>query len=145
MELEDHPIPAWIVMSAGTGGTSSTIGRFIRYKKYPARLCVAARVWSRVFSGVIDEMHRTPDAASIATMYWLEQRLGRKVGPSTSTNLYGILQIAREMQQRGERGSIVTLLCDSGERYLETYCNPDWVQRQIGDCGVYQQELANSL
>ncbi|MFZ1388617.1 MAG: PLP-dependent cysteine synthase family protein [Thiolinea sp.] len=174
MELEDHPIPAWIVMSAGTGGTSSTIGRFIRYKKYPTRLCVVdpensvffdyyhcrdkdlkhdcgskiegigrPRVEPSFVSGVIDEMRRIPDAASIATMYWLEQRLGRKVGPSTGTNLYGVLQLAREMQQRGEQGSIVTLLCDSGERYLETYYNPDWVRQQIGDCGVYQRELAN--
>lgn len=176
MELEDHPIPAWIVMSAGTGGTSSTIGRFIRYKKYPTRLCVVdpensvffdyyhcrdkdlkhdcgskiegigrPRVEPSFVSGVIDEMRRIPDAASIATMYWLEQRLGRKVGPSTGTNLYGVLQLAREMQQRGERGSIVTLLCDSGERYLETYYNPNWVQQQIGDCGVYQRELADLL
>lgn len=176
MELEDQPIPAWIVMSAGTGGTSSTIGRFIRYKKYPTRLCVVdpensvffdyyhcrdkdlkhncgskiegigrPRVEPSFVSGVIDEMRRIPDAASIATMYWLEQRLGRKVGPSTGTNLYGVLQLAREMQKRGECGSIVTLLCDSGERYLETYYNPDWVKQQIGDCGVYQQELANLI
>lgn len=176
MELEDHPIPTWIVMSAGTGGTSSTIGRFIRYKKYPTRLCVVdpensvffdyyhcrnqalthpcgskiegigrPRVEPSFVSGVIDEMRRIPDAASIATMYWLEQRLGRKVGPSTGTNLYGVLQIAREMQQRGEQGSIVTLLCDSGERYLETYYNADWVRQQIGDCGVYQRELADLL
>jgi len=176
MELEDHPIPAWIVMSAGTGGTSSTIGRFIRYKKYPTRLCVVdpensvffdyyhcrdkdlkhdcgskiegigrPRVEPSFVSGVIDEMRRIPDAASIATMYWLEQRLGRKVGPSTGTNLYGVLQLACEMQQRGERGSIVTLLCDSGERYLETYYNSDWVKQQIGDCGVYQRELADLL
>jgi cysteine synthase A len=27
MALEQHPIPSWIVVGAGTGGTSSTIGR----------------------------------------------------------------------------------------------------------------------
>lgn len=174
MTLEDHPIPAWIVMSAGTGGTSSTIGRFIRYKKYATRLCVVdpensvffdyyhclnkdlkhecgskiegigrPRVEPSFVPGVIDEMRQIPDAASIATMYWLEQRLGRKVGPSTGTNLYGVLQLAQEMQRRNEQGSIVTLLCDSGERYLETYYNPIWVQQQIGDCSIYTQELAD--
>ncbi|MEC4606543.1 hypothetical protein VST22_26585, partial [Bacillus paranthracis] len=40
MELEDHPIPNWVVMSPGTGGTSATIGRFIRYQKYDTKLCV---------------------------------------------------------------------------------------------------------
>ncbi|MCV5389454.1 PLP-dependent cysteine synthase family protein, partial [Escherichia coli] len=40
MQLEDHPIPSWVVMSPGTGGTSATIGRFIRYQKYDTKLCV---------------------------------------------------------------------------------------------------------
>lgn len=30
MSHEPHPQPSWIVMSAGTGGTSATIGRYIR-------------------------------------------------------------------------------------------------------------------
>ena len=34
------PIPEWIVVGAGTGGTSATIGRYIRYRRYPTRLCV---------------------------------------------------------------------------------------------------------
>ncbi len=37
---EAHPIPDWIVVGAGTGGTSATIGRYIRYRRYPTRLCV---------------------------------------------------------------------------------------------------------
>ncbi len=41
MSRERHPIPAWIVVSAGTGGTSATIGRWIRYRRTATRLCVA--------------------------------------------------------------------------------------------------------
>ena len=40
MALEAHPVPAWIVVGAGTGGTSATIGRYIRYRRYATRLCV---------------------------------------------------------------------------------------------------------
>jgi len=40
MEDEQYPIPEWVVVGAGTGGTSATIGRYIRYKKYASRLCV---------------------------------------------------------------------------------------------------------
>lgn len=40
MRLEDHPVPRWIVCGAGTGGTSATIGRFIRYRQLATRLCV---------------------------------------------------------------------------------------------------------
>jgi cysteine synthase len=37
-----YPIPHWIVVGAGTGGTSATIGRYIRYqpKLNATRLCV---------------------------------------------------------------------------------------------------------
>jgi cysteine synthase A len=41
MTQEDHPVPAWIVIGAGTGGTSATLGRFIRYRQLPTRLCLA--------------------------------------------------------------------------------------------------------
>jgi cysteine synthase A len=39
---ETYPVPAWIVVGAGTGGTSATIGRYIRYqpKLNATRLCV---------------------------------------------------------------------------------------------------------
>lgn len=41
MAHEPHPEPAWIVCGAGTGGTSATIGRYLRYRGLPTRLCVA--------------------------------------------------------------------------------------------------------
>ncbi|MGH3559705.1 MAG: PLP-dependent cysteine synthase family protein, partial [Mycobacterium sp.] len=40
MRDEKHPIPEWIVVGAGTGGTSATIGRYIRYRRHATRLCV---------------------------------------------------------------------------------------------------------
>lgn len=30
LSREEHPVPAWIVVGAGTGGTSATIGRYMR-------------------------------------------------------------------------------------------------------------------
>ena len=172
MKLEDNPIPKWVVMSPGTGGTSATIGRFIRYQQHSTKLCVVdpensvfhdffktgnpelkgncgskiegigrPRVEPSFIPGVIDEMRTIPDAASVATAHWLEKILGRKVGSSTGTNLYGALQIASEMKARGETGSIVTLLCDSGERYLDTYYNSDWVKQNIGDLQPYLTNL----
>ncbi|HXD28321.1 MAG TPA: PLP-dependent cysteine synthase family protein [Arthrobacter sp.] len=40
LALEPHPVPAWIVAGAGTGGTSATLGRYIRYHRHPTRLAV---------------------------------------------------------------------------------------------------------
>ncbi|GIB13732.1 PLP-dependent cysteine synthase family protein [Vibrio cholerae] len=172
MQMEQHPVPSWIVMSPGTGGTSATIGRFIRYQQYNTKLCVVdpensvfydyyrtrnaeltrdcgskiegigrPRVEPSFIPDVVDEMRAIPDAASVATIYWLEKILGRKAGASTGTNLYGALQLACEMKCRGEQGSIVTLLCDSGERYLDTYYNPEWVKNNIGDLSKYLHKL----
>lgn len=172
MAQEEHPVPSAIVMSAGTGGTSATIGRYIRYKGHDTELLVVdpensvffdsynsgnpelkSKTGSRIEGigrpqveasfqpDVIDRMLQVPDAASITSIYWLEQLIGRRAGPSTGTNLWGALQVAREMVGRGETGSIVTLLCDSGERYPDTYYNADWVAEQIGDISPYQGAL----
>lgn len=173
MEREPHPIPRWIVMSPGTGGTSATIGRYIRYQRLATELCVVdpqnsvffdfyqsrdasltcchgskiegigrPRVEPSFIPGVVDTMLQIPDAASVATIHWLAQLIGRKTGASTGTNLYGALQLAVQMQARGEQGSIVTLICDSGERYLDTYYDTDWIAANIGDIAPYQQQLA---
>ena len=67
--------------------------------------------------------------------------LGRKVGGSTGTNVYGALKLAAEMQAAGEKGSIVTMICDSGERYRNSYFNPDWIREQALDVAPVIEEL----
>ncbi|SUW65083.1 Cysteine synthase B [Buttiauxella agrestis] len=176
MEHEPHPVPEYVVMSAGTGGTSATIGRYLRYQGYPTKLTVVdpqnsvfmdywqnrdcslrSAVGSKIegigrprcepsfIPDVIDDMMRVPDAASIATMQWLETVLGRKVGASTGTNMWGVLQLAARMRDEGRTGSIVTLLCDSGERYLETYYNAEWVKANIGDVAPWRAEILDLI
>lgn len=41
MQYEQHAIPHWLVCAAGTGGTSATLGRYIRYRRFATKLCVA--------------------------------------------------------------------------------------------------------
>ena len=62
-------------------------------------------------------MMQVPDAASIATMRLVRELTGRNIGGSTGTNVWGALTLAAEMLARGQQGSIVTLICDGGERY----------------------------
>ena len=172
MEAESHPEPHTIVMSAGTGGTSATIGRYIRYKGLHTKLLVVDPEHSVFFDSyqqkdnglvghrgsriegigrpkveasfqrdVIDEMMRVPDTASIATMRWLNTQMGIKAGPSTGTNLWGALQVAQRLADNNQCGSIVTLMCDSGERYSETYYNSAWVEKEIGNTDIADQAL----
>ena len=90
-------------------------------------------------------MIQVPDAASIATMLWLEKQIRRRAGPSTGTNLWGALQVAQEMEAAGRSGSVVTVLCDDGNRYLDTFYNPEWVMEHIGDTASYTANLEKHL
>ena len=176
MEKERSPIPDWVVVSAGTGGTSATIGRYIRYcpeLSQKTKLCVVdpensvffdyyfsrdktitSDIGSRIEGigrprvepsfqpDVINRMARVPDAASIGTIWWLEKLLGRKCGGSTGTNVYGALQLMAELPEK-EPSSIVTLICDPGERYLNTYYNPKWLKEEGLDIDFYINQLEN--
>lgn len=79
----------------------------------------------------------------LPSIHWLEHMLNRKVGASTGTNVWGALQLAIQMPDRSQSGAIVTILCDSGERYLHAYYNPQWVSDCIGDLAPYLRQLEN--
>ncbi len=172
MEKEPYPEPTWVVVSAGTGGTSATIGRYIRYTQKSSLLCVPdpensvfydyyqqhdstltstkgsriegigrPRVEPSFVSQVVDRMERIPDKASFAAMIQLSELLQRKVGGSTGTNFYCACMLMAEMAAKGQKGSIVSMICDSGERYKNTYHNPQWLNQHVGDLGDYIQQL----
>jgi cysteine synthase len=160
MHDEQFPIPEWIVVGAGTGGTSATIGRYLRYRRYDTQLCVVdpensaffpsyargrrdvagsssriegigrPRVEPSFLPDVIDRMVVVPDAASIAAAHHVSAVLGRKVGPSTGTNVWGAFGLLAEMIAAKRSGSVVTLLADSGERYNDTYFDEGWLNSQ---------------
>lgn len=192
MALEPHPVPRWMVVGAGTGGSSATLGRYARYRRLATGLCVADVEGSAFFDGwlaatscdgadgvagdaagapeaspctrgsriegigrprmepsfvptIVDRMMRVPDAASVAGARVLSERLGRRVGASTGTNLVAVARLVGEMRERGETGSIVTLLCDSGDRYATTYFDDGWVAAQGWDIGPWEAELRAAL
>ncbi|GMV45383.1 MAG: cysteine synthase [Pseudomonadota bacterium] len=172
LRREPHPIPRWIVVGAGTGGTSATIGRYLRYQRHATQLAVVdpehsvfldyfeqrdagltgtrgsdvegigrPRVEPSFVPEVIDRMIRVPNAASYAAMRHLEHLLGRRYGGSTGTDFYGALQLACEMAARGEEGAIVTLACDPGERYLDTYYSDAWLAANGYDIAPYRRQV----
>jgi cysteine synthase A len=163
MARERFPVPKWIVVGAGTGGTSATIGRYVRYEHFDTRLCLAdpegsvfADYWrtrdphvsasgSKIegigrpetvpsfLPSLVDDVCEVPNTESMAAMVLLDTLLGRLVGPSTGTNFAALLAVATQMRLSGETGSVVSLLCDSGNRYLKTYHDSAWREAQFGD------------
>src|SRR3546814_8719140 len=53
MALERHPVPAWVVVGAGTGGTSATIGRYVRYRRLETQGCVVDTENSAFFTAFV--------------------------------------------------------------------------------------------
>jgi cysteine synthase A len=171
LELERSPVPEWIVVGAGTGGTAATIGRYLRYRRLATRLSVVDPEGSAFFGAwrdsdrtktaagssiegigrprvepsfvptVVDHMARVPDAASLAAMRWCSDALGRLVGGSTGTAVWGALALAGQMRRADRRGSIVTLICDGGERYRKTYYDDDWLVAAGLDLAPYHATL----
>ncbi|MGW5443847.1 PLP-dependent cysteine synthase family protein [Streptomyces asiaticus] len=91
--------------------------------------------------GAIDRMMKVPDAASVAAVRALERAIGRKAGGSTGTGLWSALRIVAEMVAGGRTGSVVTLLCDPGERYLDKYYSDAWLEEQGLDIEPYVKTL----
>ena len=162
MAQEPHPVPEWIVCGPGTGGTSATLGRYVRYGRHHTRVLCAdpensvfydyfassldgcadasmelsggsriegigrPRVEASFIPSCVDAMAKVPDALSLAAMRHVSAVLGRRVGGSTGTNFVGVLRAAQAMAEAGAGGSLVSILCDSGDRYAHSYYNPDW-------------------
>ncbi|MGW6144218.1 PLP-dependent cysteine synthase family protein [Streptomyces sp. NPDC055140] len=176
LELERYPEPTWIVATAGTGGTSATIARYVHYMQHDTRICVAdpenscffegwttgdpdvtcdcgsriegigrPRMEPSFVPGAIDRMMKVPDAASVAAVRALEGAIGRKAGGSTGTGLWSALKIVAEMVAEGRTGSVVTLLCDPGDRYLDKYYSDQWLAHQGLDIAPYTRAIETLL
>ncbi|GAB6843657.1 cysteine synthase A [Methylorubrum rhodinum] len=176
MVWERHPIPTWIVVGAGTGGTSATIGRYLRYRGHDTRLCLAdpeasvfhrhladpqvtgssgagsviegigrARLEPSFLPSLIDRWIAVPDAASLGAAQALAAVLGRSCGGSTGTNLWAAATLIAEMAASGRTGSVVTLLCDSGERYRSTHLDAAWTRARGLDVEGPREAMAAFL
>ncbi|WP_313479546.1 PLP-dependent cysteine synthase family protein [Microbacterium sp.] len=174
LSQERHPIPRWIVVGAGTGGTSATFGRYVRYRRHATEVAVVDPEGSAFYAAwrgdrdavgtpsmiegigrprmepsfvpsVIDEMIVVPDAASVAAIRLLRERTLHLTGGSTGTNLYGAFELISRMRDAGETGSVVTLICDSGIRYTQTYYDDDWVAAQGWDLTPHLERMQRFL
>lgn len=181
MRQERFAEPSWIVLGAGTGGTSATFGRYVRYNSRSSRIAIADppgsvlyRTWANdrqvdpavtaaaelpstpgtVVEGIgrpraeesfltslVDAMAQVPDTAALAAVQLIADRLNVSAGGSTGTTMALALRLVQHMRENREKGSIVTLLCDSGERYDDTLGDAEWVATR----GIDPQPWLNSF
>lgn len=141
-DLGDGRLPDAFVMGVGTGGTLIGVGQCLHAANpscwvvgmEPDESCtiLCGEVHHHKIEGIADgfipgifarhhdevnELVAVTSLDAITEMYALAQR-GYLVGPSSGANLVA----ARRLQERHpEFGTIVTVLCDEGEKYLSEY------------------------
>ncbi len=82
------------------------------------------RVTENLKGILVDNAYRITDQTALSIIYQLMRDEGIFVGLSSGINVAGALQLARE---GGPGQVIVTLLCDSGIRYMSRLFNPEWL------------------
>ena len=129
------------VAGVGTGGTITGVGRALKEQKPGVRIVAVEPVDSPVLSGgqpgphkiqgigagfvppvldtgVFDEILEASADEAFASSRALARDEGVLVGISAGANVWAAAEIAKRPEGRGT--TIVTVLCDTGERYLST-------------------------
>lgn len=82
------------------------------------------RITANLEGAPVDTQFRISDAEGLAQVHRLLMEEGLCLGLSSGINVAGAIALARAM---GPGKTIVTILCDSGFRYLSTLFNRDWL------------------
>ena len=143
------------VAGAGTGGTVSGAGKYLKEKNPSIRVIAGDPVGSlytgyhntrtmgegapykvegiggdkvptTVWWDIVDEFRQVTDRESMRMARRLAREEGILVGGSTGLNVALSLALAAEVNDPG--ACIVTILCDTGERYLSKVFDDDWMQ-----------------
>jgi cystathionine beta-synthase len=169
------------VAGAGTGGTVSGAGKYLKEKNPKIRVIAGDpvgslytgyarthamgeghpykvegiggdKIPSTIWFDFIDEWRQVSDKAAMAMARRVSREEGILVGGSAGLNVQLALDIARELDD--PNALVVTILCDTGERYLSKLFNDEWMQenqllekpeRTVEDLLRYRQSGAPPL
>jgi len=130
-----------VVAAVGTGGSLTGISEVIKQHNPNVHIVAVEPESSAVISGgnpgphkiqgigagfipnvlnkdIFDEVIQVADADAFAAAKELAKTEGLLVGISAGSNLYAATQVAKRAENTGK--TIITILCDTGERYLST-------------------------
>ncbi len=130
-----------LVAGVGTGGTITGVGEVLKQRKPSVQLIAVEPADSPILSGgkpgphkiqgigagfipgvmnteQLDEILTVRNEEAMTTAQRLAKEEGILVGISTGANVYAALEVAKRPENKGKL--IVTIGCDTGERYLST-------------------------
>jgi cysteine synthase A len=145
------------VASSGTGGTLAGVSEYLKEKKPAVRTVLAdppgsslyefirtgelkatgtgsitegigiGRVTANMQGAPIDEALHVEDAETVACVYQLLREEGLFLGSTSGINVVAATRVARAL---GRGHVVVTVLCDSGAKYLTRLFNRDWLAQK---------------
>ena len=83
------------------------------------------RITENVAAAHVDIPFRIPDSEALPVIFDLLSEEGLCLGGSSGINVAGAIRLAREL---GPGKTIVTVLCDGGQRYQSKLFNPDFLR-----------------
>jgi cystathionine beta-synthase len=143
------------VAGAGTGGTVSGVGKYLKEKNPKVRVVAGDPIGSlythfhrtrtmgeghpykvegiggdkiptTIWFDQIDEFRQVPDRTSFTMARRLAREEGILAGGSAGLNVWLAVEIARELDDPASM--VVTILADTGERYLSKVFSDEWMQ-----------------
>lgn len=144
------------ICSIGTGGTVAGVSMFLKEKNPDVQIAIADPLGASMFSyystgelkgegdsiaegigqgritgnlegAVVDMPFQIPDAEALPYIFDLLKHEGLCLGGSSAINVAGAVRMAREM---GPGHTIVTILCDYGDRYQSKLFNPSFLKEK---------------
>ena len=144
------------ICSIGTGGTVAGVSMFLKEKNPDVQIAIADPLGASMFSyystgelkgegdsiaegigqgritgnlegAVVDMPFQIPDAEALPYIFDLLKYEGLCLGGSSAINIAGAVRMAREM---GPGHTIVTILCDYGDRYQSKLFNPSFLKEK---------------
>ena len=85
------------------------------------------RITKNLEGAVIDEAFQITDEEALPIIFDLLKHEGLCMGGSTGINVAGAIRMAKQM---GPGHTIVTVLCDYGQRYQSKLFNPDFLRQR---------------
>ena len=142
------------VSAVGTGGTLAGVGTYLKSRDSRVRIALAdppgaalynyytngelkaegssitegigqGRITANLEGAPVDIAFQIPDEESVAVIFDLLEHEGLLLGTSSGVNVAGAIRLAREL---GAGHTIVTMLCDGGQRYASRLFNPEFLR-----------------
>lgn len=83
------------------------------------------RITANLEGLVVDRAYQVTDEEALPLMFWMARHEGLALGGSAAINVAAAIRLGRDL---GPGATVVTILCDAGQRYASKLYNPEFLR-----------------